>query len=58
MQRWELSMFVFRFVSDILRYGFVAAWKKQDGVTKWLIIMLFIIIMYKPIVRLLEGYFY
>ena len=51
-------MFVFRFVSDILRYGLLAAWKKQDGVTKWLIIMLCIILMYKPIVRLLEGYFY
>ena len=50
-------MFVFRFVRDILRNGFLGGWKKQDGVTKWLIIILCVIIMYKPIARLLEGYF-
>ena len=46
-------MFIFRFVRDVLRYGFLKGWKQQDSYTKWLLILFILILAYKPIVNLL-----
>ena len=46
-------LFIFRFVRDVLKYGLINGWKQQDGYTKWLLILFFLILAYKPVINIL-----
>ena len=39
---------------DFFKYGLVEGWKKQDAISKWLLILLFLIILYNPLVSIIS----
>ena len=46
-------MFIFRLFRDIIKNGPIKGWKMQDSFSKWLILTLIAILLYKPITNTL-----